>query len=126
MYIKTCIHLDTRNTYMSHLIDFLVLFFESFPKSIIDVNMIDTVSQPAALHVTKQLHCTVYNLELTLRQWSDLLTIFPTRWHLKVLNYVCFLTFTCELYAHDSLKKYPDSYLSSWQQVTRPCHNTIG
>ena len=73
------------------------------------------------LHVTKQLHCTVYNLELTLRQWSDLLTIFPTRWHLKVLNYVCFLTFTCEWYAQDSLKKYPDSYLSSWQHVTRPC-----
>ena len=63
----------------------------------------------------------MYNHELTLRQWSDLLTIFPTRWHLKVLNYVCFLTFTCEWYAQDSLKKYPDSYLSSWQQVTRPC-----
>ena len=73
------------------------------------------------LYVTEQLHCIVYNLELTLRQWSDLLTIFPTRWHLKVLNYVCFLTYTCEWYAQDSLKKYPDSYLSSWQQVTRSC-----
>ena len=78
---------------------------------------------PPPLHMEFSICFVVFFLKasLTLRQWSDLLTIFPKRWHLKVLNFVCFWTFTCEGYAQDSLKKYPDSYLSSWQQVTRPC-----
>ena len=79
-------------------------------------------TQPAIkMYVTEQLHCIVYNLELTLSQWSDLLTIFSNRWHLKVLNFVCFLTFTCEGYAQDSLKKYLDSCSSSWQLDSGLC-----